>query len=57
MIKNTKEFGDALDPCFVIIGGLQLGGMYIGIGLKMKKVKAVQLVLQGIDESNVVSYQ
>lgn len=45
---KTSEFGDALDPCFVLIGGLQLGGMYVGIGLKMRKVKAIQLILQGI---------
>lgn len=45
---KTNEFGEILDPSFALIGGSQLAGMYICIGLKMRKVKAIQLVLQGI---------
>lgn len=57
IILKVEEFDDALDPCFVLIGGLQFGGMYVAIGLKMIKVKAVQLVLQEIvDDGKYFQY-
>lgn len=53
IILKTEDFRDAMDPCFVLIGGLQLGGMHVGFGLKMRKVKAVHLILQEIVDEGI----
>lgn len=53
--KNAANFGEALDPCFLIIGGAQLGGMYLCTGLKMKTIKLVHLKLQQIVDNSTLS--
>lgn len=56
LYKNVVDFGDALDPCFLIIGGAQLGGMYVCTGLNMSKIKAVHLKLQQIVNQSISSW-
>lgn len=36
------------EPCLIVIAGLQVLGMYLSIGLNMKKLKILHIELQGI---------
>ena len=55
--RNFRQFEVALQAIFVMIGGFQGLGMYLSVGLKMKKVKLLQLKLQQIvDEGESLRY-
>lgn len=60
-LKTVSDFGAALQACLCVITGIQCGGMFLSIGLKMIKVKTLHLKLQKIvDEvylSSVFSYE
>lgn len=45
---NTDKFGDTLDPCSIVISGITCACMYLNIGLKMIKAKALHIKLQDI---------
>lgn len=53
--NNVSDFTIVLETCVTIIGGIQCGGMYLSIGLKMRKVKALHLKLQKIVDDAVTS--
>lgn len=46
--QNFTHFELALETFFVVIAGLQSGGMFLSFGLKLDKVKSLQLELQKI---------
>lgn len=46
-----------LKPCSVAFGGVQCVGMFICIGLQMKRIKALHLELQRIIDEGKVSIQ
>ncbi|XP_055304812.1 odorant receptor 67a-like [Sitodiplosis mosellana] len=46
--KNFSQFGAALEAIYIMIAGVQCGGMYLSVGLKMKQVKLLQQKLQEI---------
>lgn len=55
--KNTDHFEAALQAIFVIIAGVQCTGMYLSIGLKMEKVKKLQIELQKlVDDGNIIHH-
>lgn len=51
--KNYCQFEAALQSIFVIIAGIQCGGMYLSVGLKMKEVKILQIELQNIVDEGI----
>lgn len=53
--NNISNFEIVLEACVTIIGGIQSGGMFLGIGLKMKKVKELHLKLQEIVDEAIAS--
>lgn len=54
VFKNYWQFEAAMQSMFVIIAGIQCGGMYLSVGLKMKKVKILQIELQKIVDEGIV---
>lgn len=53
--KISSQIGATIDMLYLIIAAFQGCGMFICIGFKMKKVKALHLELQAIvDECNVI---
>lgn len=46
--KNVSQFELALHTSLIVIAGFQCGGMVLGVGLKMDKVKALHIKLQEI---------
>lgn len=46
MFKNFTDFELAIQAFVVVIAGIQTGGMFISIGLKMKTVKMFHIKLQ-----------
>lgn len=52
-ITHKSQFSLALETCFILIAGIQGSGVFLSIGLKMKKVKILHLNLQEIvDQGN-----
>lgn len=47
-IQNVSAITLALQNLTLIIGGMQCAGMFISIGINMKKVKVLHLKLQAI---------
>ena len=53
--RHFRQFEVASQAIFVLIAGFQSLGMYLSVGLNMKKVKALQLELQKIvDEGELL---
>lgn len=54
MFWNWPVLDLILEPLLIIIAGVQSGGMFLGVGLKMKHVKVLNLNIQKIvdDEGN-----
>lgn len=50
---NFDHFEVALHGFFVMIAGIQCGGMYLSIGLKMRKVKILQIKLQQLIDGGI----
>lgn len=48
VVINWPQYDIVAEPCLIAVGCIQVGGMYIGVGLKMKKVKLLHLRLQEI---------
>lgn len=44
------------EPCLIVIAGLQVTGMYLAVGLKMKKVKNLHIELQGIVDEGIICF-
>lgn len=53
---NMSQFGAALEACYIVIAGVQCGGMYLSVGLKMKQVKLLQQKLQEIVDEGTFLY-
>lgn len=54
-MTNISQAGIMLEACMIAIAGLQYSGMFLSIGLKMKKVKSLHLKLQEIvDEGDSI---
>lgn len=51
--KNIGHFEAALQGIFVAIAGIQCGGMYVSVGLKMDKIKDVQSKLQNMVDDGI----
>lgn len=50
--KNSTHFEMVSEPILIVIAGLQAGGMFLSVGLNMKKIKILHIKLQEIvDES------
>lgn len=43
---NWPQYNVISDPCLIAVGCMQVGGMFLGFGLKMKTVKQLHLELQ-----------
>lgn len=57
ILKNSSDVKPSLGAMKICVGVVQCGGMFLGIGLKMIKVKALHLKLQSIvDEGNLINY-
>lgn len=54
MVWNWPVLDLILEPLLIIIAGMQSGGMFLSVGLKMKQVKVLNLAVQKIvdDEGN-----
>lgn len=53
---NWPQYDIISEPCLIAVGCVQVGGMFLGIGLKMKKVKQLHLRLQEMmDESTIIT--
>lgn len=53
VVLNWPHYDAISEPCLIAVGCLQVGGMFLGIGLKMKKIKLLHLRLQEmVDEGN-----
>lgn len=57
MFWNWPDLDSILEPLLIIIAGVQSGGMFVSVGLKMKQVKKFYLAVQKIidDEGNISS--
>lgn len=44
----SSEFQIVIQATLLVVAGSQSGGMFLSIGLQMKKIKILQLKLQGI---------
>lgn len=53
--NDSSPLGANLDPFFILISGIQCGGMYLNLGLKLEKVQSLHLKLQEIvDQGDLV---
>lgn len=51
--KNWPQIDIISEPCLIIIAGIQVTGMYLTVGFKMKQVKTLHIELQRIvDKGN-----
>lgn len=56
MYKNFSEMSIFMEAFLIFVSGFQYGGMYLGIGLNMVKLKALHLKLQEmVDEAYISS--
>lgn len=52
--KISSQIGATIDLCYLIIASLQAFGMYINLGINMKRVKILHLELQSIVDKGEV---
>lgn len=52
--RNVSQIDVALQNVSLFIAGIQCAGMYISIGINMKKVKVLHLKLQGIVDTGII---
>lgn len=48
VVIHWPHYDEISEPCLIAVGCIQVGGMFLAIGLKMKKMKRLHLRLQGI---------
>lgn len=48
VVINWPQYDVISEPCLIAVGCIQVFGMFLGIGLKMEKVKLLHLQLQEI---------
>lgn len=54
VIEVATQYADIMDLCFVAVGAFQSFGMYINVGLQMRKIETLLIKLQKIvDEGNL----
>lgn len=53
--KSWPHMDMVSEPCLAIIGGFQATGMYLSIGLKIKKLKVLHIELQEIIDATGIS--
>lgn len=51
--QDSSPLGTNLDPFFIVISGLQCGGMYFSLGIQQQNVQALHVKLQQIIETSI----
>lgn len=55
--KNWPQMDIISEPCLIVIAGLQVIGMYLSVGINIRKVKALHNELQEIVDKGIFPFK